>query len=114
MKQIVFILALAAAGFGTQQVLPWWTLPLVAILVAAVAGVRPMTAFWGGLLAGALLWGGMAWWLHQSGEGLLAPRIGQMLGGLSTHTLTAVTALLGGLLCATGALTGSLGRRLSR
>ncbi len=114
MKQIAFILTLAAAGFGAQQVLPWWTLPLVAILVAAVAGVRPVQAFWGGLLAGALLWGGMAWWLHQSGEGLLAPRIGQLLGGLSANILASVTALLGGLLCATGALTGSLARHLSQ
>jgi len=112
MRVFVLFMAILLLGFAAHYFLPWWAVCGVALVVSAIAGLRPAPSFTAGFLAGALIWGSMAAWLHSRGDGLLAGRIGELLGGIGAPALIALTALLGGLLGGFGALTGSLGRRL--
>ena len=71
-----------------------------------------MHSFLGGFLGGLLLWGMMAFWINEGNEGILATRMGILLGGIGENGIIMATAIWGGLLAGLGALTGNLGRKL--
>jgi hypothetical protein len=109
MKQIISIaLAVFLGGAVVQSLLPWWSLPVFTALLGLWFKVGPMRALLGGLLGGALLWGGYAAVLNAQNDGLLSERIGLLLGGVSGLVLILLTAFIGGLFAGLGAWTGSL------
>lgn len=114
MKSILLFLGILLLGYAAHIFMPWWAVYGVALLLSAMTGLRPGRSFFIGFLAAFALWAGTAYWLHQSGEGILTEKIGEMLGGLSVPAVVSITALLGGLLGGFGAWTGSSGRRLLR
>lgn len=112
MKYILFVIATIGIGLLLQQLLPWWSIALIAAILSFALNIRISASFWLGFLAVALLWGGYAGILSAANEGILAARIGKLLGGLNGTVLIFVTGLLGGIFGGLGALTGSLGRGL--
>lgn len=108
MKIISFTLALVVGGAVGQSLLAWWSLPIIAALLAMAFGLRPTAAVLGGFLGGLLLWGGYAALLNVQNGGLLSARIGELFGGLGGGLLLLITALFGALFASLGALTGSL------
>lgn len=114
MRAFVLFITIVLLGFGAHQLLPWWAVGGIALLASAVVGLRPLRSFFIGFFAAGLLWGGMAAWLHHAGNEILALRIGELFGGLPPLVLFIITGVLGGLLGGFGALTGSLGRELTR
>ncbi|MCI5081150.1 MAG: hypothetical protein MRY78_05635 [Saprospiraceae bacterium] len=111
MKPITYTILLIVGAFLLQQILPWWILPLYAGVLAFVLKIRPLAAFLLGLLCGALLWGGMAFWLDLQNNSRLSVRMGELFGGLSPNMMIVATALPGAVFAALGACTGSLGRQ---
>lgn len=109
MKGLVLILATCLFGFAAHQWLPWWVIAAVPMVLSAALGLHALTSFLAGFSGAFLLWAGMAFWLHQSGDGLLADRMGMLLGGLPAEGMIAITGIIGGLLGGFGALTGTLG-----
>jgi hypothetical protein len=87
---------------------PWWTTALVALLLSLFIKNKPTTAFFAGFVGALLLWGGLAFYLSTQNDGILAARMGNLLGGLPGMSLPVVTGLLGGILGGLGGLTGSL------
>lgn len=112
MKPLILVIAIAGGALLLQLWLPFWALPLVAFVAAIWLHPSPLAAFGAGLAAGALLWGGYAMMLNGANEAILATRIGAMLGQLPAEVPPYVSAGLGGLLAALGAMTGTLFRDL--
>jgi hypothetical protein len=112
MKNLLYIVALILFGMGLQMALPWWSIILAAAVLALGFNLKAWPAFWGGFLAVALLWGSYAAYINVLNEGLLAGRMGELLGGLSAPLMVLVTALFGGIFGGLGGLLGSLARNL--
>ena len=100
----VIVCMLAAWMLGLW--LPYWSLSLSALAVGFLMRPGNGTAFLAGLLAGALLWGGLAYMADAANGHILATRVGKLLG-TNAMGLVAITGLLGGVLAALGMLVGS-------
>lgn len=97
-------------GATAHQFLPWYAIVIVAFLLGLLVELGGRRSFVAGFAGGFLLWGVYVVYLNYYNDGLLAGRIGELMGGLSPVLLVFITASLGGLLAGMGALTGSLGR----
>jgi len=106
-KIISYVFALFLGGAVVLSLLPWWSLPIFAALLAFLLEVRPGAAILGGVIGGFLLWAGYAGLLNVQNDGILSARIGALLGGVSGGILVLATGLVGGLFAGLGALTGS-------
>ncbi|MBR9921278.1 MAG: hypothetical protein GYB31_10605 [Bacteroidetes bacterium] len=115
MKFLLQLLLIIGLGFLAQLFFPFWALVLAAFVVVMLLGYnKPFLPFLGGLLAGAILWGGMAWYQNMPNDGVLAERISTLMGFGGIGALLGITALLGGLLAALGSLSGFYFRQLFR
>lgn len=107
----LLVLSIIIVGAGAQLFFPWWSLVVVACLLGALLPLRTGSLNFGaGFLAGFLLWGLYAWYLSTLNEGILAARIGTLLGGLPGGLMPWVSGLFAAIVTALGALTGRLGR----
>jgi hypothetical protein len=111
MKFIVSILLIAILSFALGLYLPWWSLALVAFIVAALIHQRAGKAFLSGFLGLFLLWGILAFIIDQNNQHLLSAKVAELLPlGGSSFLLILVTALIGGLVAGLAALAGSFMR----
>ena len=108
---LYFILILVLAAI-IQLFLPWWSMPLLAIVLAYTLKVKPTIAFLGGFLAAIFLWGGYALYINIANDGIMSDRIGQLFGGLSGNTMVVISAVFGGLFTGLAGLVGSQCRYL--
>lgn len=109
-KTLSATIAILVGGAVGQGLLAWWSLPVLAALIALIFRMRPRPALLGGFLGGLLLWGGYAAILNAQNEGIMSGRIGELFGGLSGMLLVLFTGLFGGIFASLGAWTGSLAR----
>lgn len=90
-----------------NDVLPWWTVAIAAVIAGAVVPVRAFPAWLAGFLGVAVLWASLAWFINGANEGIMASRMAQVLPLNGNVTLLYVaTALVGGLVGGFGALAG--------
>ena len=111
MKIIISVLLTIIIGFVAHQYTPWWFIVIVVALVCAGTGLKNGAGFVSGFLGVALLWGLYAGWINAGNEGILASRMGNLFGGLSSISIVLITALIAGILGGLAGLTGSLGRQ---
>ncbi len=107
MKFLIGVVATILLGGIFQTFFPFWSLAVAAFIVAMFVGGNGIRAFFYGLIAGLLLWGGYALFIDLANEGILSSRFGNLVGGLGRPIVLLLTALIGGLISALGALTGS-------
>ena len=88
--------------------LPWWSIALVAFLVALLLPQSAGRSFGAGFAAVFLLWGLLALWRDLPNKSLLSQKIAQLfyLQG-SSLLLILVTALVGGIVAGFAAMSGS-------
>jgi hypothetical protein len=99
---LIFVLASAV-----QLDLPWWSLGLVAFVVAMALAPSGKVGFWAGFVGTALSWLVPAAGLAYQNDGLLAHRVAQLLPlGGSPAALVLVASVLAGLV---GGLAGLAG-----
>ncbi|MBK8554873.1 MAG: hypothetical protein IPL65_03475 [Lewinellaceae bacterium] len=98
------------AGFLFSLIMPWWCLVLVGVL-AGLIWPYPGHVFVAALLAGTVLWSGVAFWADLSNLGIMSARIGQLFKGASSAGLIGITGILGGLLTGMGSLCGAYAMR---
>ena len=115
MKFIVAIFLSALLAFAGGLFFPWWSIAVTSFIVAVCIHLRALIAFLAGFLGVAMLWGGLAVWIDNQNQHLLATKIANVLplGGSAIY-LIAVTALIGGLVSGFGAMTGAYLRRVKR
>lgn len=114
MRFVILLVAIASASFLAQQVLPWWSVIIVAGVAGAALNAGGRVSFWAGFLGVALLWGGFAAYQDALNEGILSARMGELMGGASGKTLILMTALFGGLFGGLSAWTGNMARSFRR
>ncbi len=112
MKFIVSIALIALLSVAACLYLPWWTIAIVAFIVAALIPQTPGKSFLAGFIALFLLWGMLAWYLSSNNDHLLAHKVSVLiLQKNSAALLVAVTALIGALVAGFAALAGSYLRK---
>src|SRR5688500_17615837 len=108
LRIILAALLIAALGFIAGLFLPFWSIALVAFLVALLLPQSPGRGFLSGFLGLFLLWGGLAAWINIANDGLLGTRVAHLffLGGYS-GLLVLVTGFISGLVGGFAAMAGS-------
>ena len=112
MKFFVSILLTALLSVAACLYLPWWTIAIVAFIVAATIPQKPLKSFFTGFISLLLLWGTFAWILSSNNNHLLAHKMAVLILKMdSPISLIAVTAVIGALVAGFGALAGSFVRK---
>ena len=113
MKFTVSIILTALLSFVACLYLPWWSIAVVSFLIAIIIFQKPYVSFIAGFVSLLLLWGGLTWWISTANDDLLAHKISVLvIKADSPFLLIGLTALIGAVVAAFAALSGSLLRRL--
>lgn len=100
---------MALLSFAACLYFPWWSIAIVCFVVAALIQQRPGIAFLTGLLSLFCLWAGLSFWISNNNQHILAHKISLLiLKQDNPYMLIGVTGLIGGIVAAFAALTGSL------
>ena len=110
MRTVLLLFGILVIGGLAHPFLPWYAIVIVAFLLGLLVQAGSLSSFGAGFAGGFLLWGIYAGYLNHHNAGLLAGKMGQLMGGLSPLLMVLLTAFLGGLLAGMGALSGNLGR----
>jgi hypothetical protein len=112
MKFIVSIVLIALLSLAACLYLPWWSIAVIAFIVAAAIPQKPGKAFLAGFIALFLLWGGLAWFISSNNDHILAHKVSLLiLKQDSPGILVTITAFIGALVAGLAALSGSFVRR---
>jgi hypothetical protein len=108
MKFIATAVLIVLLSFIAGLYLPWWSIAIVAFLVALLIPQGIGKSFLAGFLAIFLLWGLLALWIDVKNESVLSGKIAQLfpVGG-SSIILILITALIGALVAGFAAMSGS-------
>jgi hypothetical protein len=112
MKFITSLILTAFLSFAACLYLPWWSIAIVAFIVAALIPQHPGKAFVTAFLALLLLWGGFSFWISNNNEHLLAHKVSVLILKMDNpFVLIFATALIGALVAGFAAMSGSFLRR---
>ena len=112
MKFIISVVLIALLSLVACLYLPWWSIAIVAFIVAALIPQRPAWSFLAGFAGLFLLWSILAMYLSSKNDHILAHKISLLvLNTNSALMLVLCTALIGALVAGFAALAGSYTRR---
>ena len=115
MKFIVSLILIALLSFASCLYFPWWSIAIVAFVVAALIPQKPFVGFVTAFLAVGLLWAGLAFWLSNNNGHLLAHKVSLIILKIdSPYLLIVATGIIGGIVAGFAALTGSFLRNKKR
>lgn len=115
MRFLLAILLTAVLSFLAGLFLPWWSIAVIAFLVALLIPQNIGPAFLAGLLGIFVLWAVVASWIDIKNNSLLSHKISELMKvGGSSVLLIVITALIGGLVGGFAAMAGSSLRPLRR
>lgn len=108
MRFLLATLLTAALSFIAGLYLPWWSIAVVAFLVALLIKQRIGWAYLSAFTAICFLWGGLALLFHLPNNGVLTGKVARIfpLNGNSFY-LIALTAFIGALVAGFAAMSGS-------
>ena len=112
MKFIVSIILIALLSLVACIYFPWWSIAIVAFIVAAIIPQSGWISFLSGFLALFILWGAISLWISNNNHHILAHKISLLiLKADNPFLLMLVTALIGALVAGFAAIAGSFLRR---
>jgi hypothetical protein len=108
MRFLLSTLLIAVLSFISGLFLPWWSLAIIAFLIALLIPQGIGRSFLSGFLGVFLLWGLLSLWIDLKNESILSHKIAQLfpLGG-SSVLLILITAIIGALLGGFAAMSGA-------
>ena len=108
MKFFLATLLIALLSYIAGLFMPWWSIALVAFLVALLVRPSIKMGFFAGFTGIFLLWAIVALWIDIKNEHILSQKIAQLfpLGG-SSVLLIIITALIGALVGGFAAMSGA-------
>ncbi|MEO6405515.1 MAG: hypothetical protein ABIY51_13240 [Ferruginibacter sp.] len=109
MKFLIAFLLTALLSFVACLYLPWYSIAIVAFLVALLVRQHAGKAYLAAFLALFVLWAGISAWLNNANDSILAHRISLLV--IKTDNpimLIVITGLLGAVVAGFAALSGSL------
>lgn len=108
MRFLLATLLTALLSFIAGLYLPWWSIAIIAFLVALFMGQFIGRSFLSGFLGIFLLWFIVALWIDIKNEHILSQKIAQLFSlGNSSVLLILITALLGALVGGFAAMSGA-------
>ena len=112
MKFIISIILIALLSFAACLYFPWWSIAIVAFVVAVLIPQGAGLSFLTGFLSLFLLWGILSFWISSSNEHILAHKVSMIILNIDNpYLLMFVTALIGGVVAGFAAITGSFLRK---
>ncbi|MEO8414034.1 MAG: hypothetical protein ABI472_10255 [Ginsengibacter sp.] len=108
MKFIISILLTMLLSFCACLYFPWWSIAIVAFLVAALIPETPAVSFFSGFFALFLLWGILGFWISTNNNHILAHRVSLLIFKIDNpFILILSSAVIGALVAGFAALTAS-------
>ncbi|ANH81371.1 hypothetical protein A8C56_10585 [Niabella ginsenosidivorans] len=105
MKFFISIIVTALLAYVGGVYFPWWIIAVAGFVIAFLLPQAPFSAFLSGFIAVFLLWVVLAALINTANGGILAGRIGLLLGiGNSPVLLVLITGLVGGIVAGFAAL----------
>ncbi len=112
MKFISALLLTAVLSFAACLFAPWWSIAIIAAIVAIAVPQKPFKAFGAGFLGLFLLWAVLAFLRSSANGHLLAHKISVLIIKMDNPILLiTATGLIGALVAGFAAFTGSFVRR---
>lgn len=112
MKFIISLILTALLSFAACLYLPWYSIAAAAFIVAVLIPQKPGKAFLTAFIALFLLWGGLSFWISNNNGHLLAHKISLLILKMDNpYLLITVTGVIGALVAAFAALSGSYLRK---
>jgi len=112
MKLLTTIVLIALLSVAACLYLPWWSIAVVAFVVAVAIPQKPLLSFAAGFTALFLLWGSLAWYISSNNHHILAHKISMVILKMDNpNILILATALVGALVGGFAALSGSFVRK---
>ena len=112
MKFTISLILTALLSFAACLYLPWWSIAIVAFIIAALIPQKPGKAFLTAFIALFLLWAGLAFWISYKNEHILAHKVSMLVLKMdSPYVLILCTGLIGALVAGFAALAGSYLRK---
>ena len=106
MRFLTSIVLIVFLSFVACLYFPWWSIAIVAFLVAALIPQTPLFSFLSGFVALFLLWGILCFWISISNNHILAHRVSLLIFKIdSPFILVMATAFIGALVAGLSALT---------
>lgn len=115
MRFLLATLLTASLSFIAGIYTPWWSIAVIAFLVALLIKQKIGWAFLSAFAGIFLLWGGLSFIIDIKNKSILSHKMAQIfpLGG-SSFLIILVTALVGALVAGFAAMSGSSLRPLER
>jgi hypothetical protein len=108
MKFTISIILTMLLSFCTCLYFPWWSIAIVAFLVAALIPQTPVASFVAGSIALFLLWGILCFWISTDNDDILSHRVSLLIFKTDNPFLLIISsALTGALVAGLAALTAS-------
>ncbi|MCU7549173.1 hypothetical protein OCK74_08605 [Chitinophagaceae bacterium LB-8] len=107
MKILVSILLTALLSFIAGIYFPWWSIAVVAFLVAILIRQPIVHSFLSGFLGIFILWTVLALWIDVKNNSILSQKIAQLFSLSSPFLLIIATAFIGALVGGFAAMSGS-------
>jgi hypothetical protein len=104
MKFIIHVIATMIVCFILQTFFPWWTMAIGSLSIGYVIGNKGYVSFIAGFTAVGILWATMAFYIDYNTHSILTEKVNRLLP-LNSFL---ISTLIGGLVGAFSALTGSL------
>ena len=112
MKFFTSILLTALLSFAACLYLPWWSIAVVAFIVAALIPQKPGKAFLTAFIALFILWFALCFFLSSANNNVLAHKVSILIIKMDKpYLLMTVSALIGSLVAGLAGLSGSYLRK---
>ena len=106
------MLLIALLSFVACLYLPWWSIAIVAFIVAALIPQSAGMSFLTGFLALFILWGSLSFWISSGNEHILAHKVSLIFLKIDNpFLLMLATAIIGGIVAGFASLTASFLRK---
>jgi threonine/homoserine/homoserine lactone efflux protein len=112
MKFILFTFLTALLVIVSNPFLPYWAVMILIVILSALIGNKGASSFFAGGLGMSLAWVGQSIYVSAMSGSQLPEKMGELMGLGSDMALFVLTGILGFLLGAFSALSGSLLRKL--
>jgi hypothetical protein len=108
MKFISSLFLIALLSFAACFYLEWWSIAIVAFLVAIIIPQSPGMSFLTGFLALFFLWGLLSFWISSRNNHILAHKMSIIIFKIDNpYLLMLASALIGALVAGLAAVTAS-------
>lgn len=115
MRFLAATLLILLLSFIAGLFLPWWSIAIVAFLIALLIPQTIGKSFLSGFLGVFLLWGILALWIDVKNESLLSGKIAQLFSlGNAGFLLILISAVIGALVAGFAAMSGGSLRPLRK